>query len=136
MLRPGEQLMRNTSLLCLVLVALAPLAGCGAGDFTGQHIQELQKDCAETVRCMSGSIVGENSDTMTNCVEKSGKSLDEADESVQQEFVNTVARCNLLQQCDYVSCTQSDPNAGYAGMHREDIMNFCTQYVACQIAMG
>jgi hypothetical protein len=123
--------------LCSLAVTVLCFAGCGSSaDFTNSHVFELQKDCTETLRCKSGSIEFASSDDMTNCVSSAGRKLENAGDEKQNTFLETVARCQQLQVCDYLSCTQSDPNMGYAGAHQDAINYDCTQQIACKIAMG
>jgi hypothetical protein len=105
--------------------------GCTAADFTAAHFDELQKDCTETQRCNSG---GANSDELQKCIDEGGAELQNASPARQQEFVDTVNRCATLTFCDYLGCTQADPNTGYAALHRQDIINECQQTVGCRVA--
>jgi hypothetical protein len=128
--------MPKTTLLLPIVAALCALSGCGNGDFTGAHFEELQKDCTEKLRCVSGSQEHADVDQMQKCVDVAGQELGKASGGVQQEFVDTVARCALLQVCDYVSCSQTDPNTGYAQLHRPDIVTQCMEIVGCQVTNG
>jgi len=116
---------RGTVGLWLLLGA----AACGSGKFSEDFAQEIQKDCLETLSCVSNSSIG-------NCISKTGSTADKWTTDRQQEYVDTVARCEIKNGCDYVTCTTSNPNAGYAGAHQPQITYECQQRVGCKISSG
>jgi hypothetical protein len=118
------------------LVVMAALCACKKeGDFSAGHFNEIQKDCSESLICMSPGMIAANQ-ALQDCIEDGGDMLDSASERGQTVFIETVNRCATLQQCDYLSCTKSNPNSGYAALHQAQISADCMQQVACQIAQG
>jgi hypothetical protein len=115
-----------------VIALMIALAGaCNTVDFTAAHFSELEKDCTETERCNSG---GTNPDELQKCIDEGGATLQKQSQARQQTFVDTVNRCATLTFCDYLGCTQSDPNSGYAMAHQQDIIYECQQTVGCRVA--
>jgi hypothetical protein len=118
------------------MVMLSLLCGCQQGEFAAMHTSELQKDCTETLRCGSGALQSTTANALEECVAAGGDQLDQAGAPRQQLFIDTVNRCGQLQICDYLSCTTSDPNSGWAAMHKELIAYDCQQAIGCRIAGG
>jgi hypothetical protein len=113
------------------------LCACGTDtEFASNHFNELQKDCGETLACNSGSLMIAASDALQQCVDQAGDMLSAASESKQGAFLDTVNRCAMLQVCDYLSCTRTNPNVGYAQIHQQQIQYDCTQTIACRISAG
>jgi hypothetical protein len=112
-----------------LMIGLA--CACNTVDFTAAHFSELEKDCFETQRCNSG---GANADELQKCIDEGGAKLQKSSTLRQQTFVDAVNRCVTLTFCDYLGCTQSDPNTGYAAAHRQQIINDCQQTIGCRIA--
>jgi hypothetical protein len=119
-----------------VVVMLALLCGCKQSEFGQMHYSELEKDCMETLACNSGGLATATQDTVQECVHASADKLDETSVDRQQLFLDTVSRCNRLQVCDYLSCTTSDPNSGWAAMNAQLIAYDCQQAIGCRIAAG
>ncbi|HEX4354833.1 MAG TPA: hypothetical protein VHZ95_18005, partial [Polyangiales bacterium] len=62
-----------------LLVVIALLGGCKQSEFAEGHLNELQKDCTESLNCSAGGGLGVTSaDTVTDCVHMAGDELDEA----------------------------------------------------------
>jgi len=131
-------MIRTNTLLSLLVVmtGLGLATACGKNDFTDAHVNELRKDCTETLACKSGGIEFLASDAAQKCVDAAGAELGDSSDARQQSFIDGVARCSQLQACDYLGCTQADPSVGYASMHGQQIMNECTQTIGCHIASG
>jgi hypothetical protein len=129
-------MMPTKAVVSQVLVMLVFVCACKKNDFTDAHITELQKDCNETLRCTSGALQSASSDLLDDCVHSAGDRLDSAGEAAQQEFLDTVGRCQLQQICDYVSCTQANPMTGFAAANQALINYDCQQIVACRISMN
>jgi hypothetical protein len=119
-----------------VVVMLALLCGCKQSQFGQAHFEELQKDCTETLACGSGALQGTAANAIQDCVHESSDKLDQTSVDRQQLFLDTVARCGQLQVCDYLSCTASDPNSGWAAAHAQLIAYDCQQSIGCRIAGG
>ena len=119
------------------IAAATVLCACTQGsEFASNHFSELQKDCSESLACNSGALQFASGDATQDCIQAAGDRLDEAGEGTQNEFLNTVYRCAMLQVCDYFSCTRSNPNTGYAALHAQQIQYDCTQTIACRISAG
>jgi hypothetical protein len=104
-------------------------AACGSGKFSDDFAEEIQKDCVESQSCVSRTNI-------TECITKTGSTTDKWTTAKQQEYVDTVVRCEIKNGCDYVNCTASDPLSGYAGAHQPQIAYECQQRVGCKIASG
>ncbi|HEY2736282.1 MAG TPA: hypothetical protein VGI70_19925 [Polyangiales bacterium] len=127
--------MNRLSRASQLLVMIALLSGCKPSEFGQAHLNELTKDCTESLNCSAGGGLAASSGvTITDCVHAAGDRLDEAGEAAQQRFLDTVDRCESFQLCDYLSCTMNDPNSGWAGTHQPLITYDCQQIVACDIA--
>lgn len=111
------------------LWVLLASAACGSGNFSDDFAQEIQKDCTESSNCAQKSNVGD-------CVNKTASTTDKWTTDKQQEYVDTVARCQAKSGCDYVTCTTSNPLAGYAGSHQAQITYECQQRIGCKLASG
>jgi hypothetical protein len=123
--------MRPYPLLCLWI-----LAGCASSDFETTHLNELQTDCTETLVCVSSGALSSTDPSINTCVHASASALEAAPETTQQSFLSTVERCTGQSQCQYVSCTQNDPNSGYAATRQPGIQYDCQQRIGCKIAGG
>jgi hypothetical protein len=120
----------KTSWVGLSLLALA----CGGGGgFSDEHSNEILQDCSQTTTCMQPGAV---QTMIESCVARQNKMLDSASENQQQTFLDDNARCNQLAGCMYVTCTQSDPNSGWAGMHQDLLTYECQQQSLCHMADG
>jgi len=113
----------------LSLWILLGAAACGSGTFSEDFAQEIRKDCVESQSCVSKANVGD-------CITKTASTTDKWSTDRQQRYVDTVVRCETKNGCDYVTCTTSDPNAGYAGAHKAQIVYECQQKIGCRIASG
>jgi hypothetical protein len=118
------------------MVMFSLLCGCKSSEFAAMHSSELQKDCSETLRCGSGALQSTTANALEDCVNAAGDQLDAAGAPRQQLFIDTVNRCGQLQICDYLSCTASDPNSGWAAMNQNLIVHDCQQAIGCRIAGG
>jgi hypothetical protein len=126
----------KTSLSQLVVMAGFLCACTQQAAFSDSVYNELMKDCTETLRCKSDQLQFAAAEEIEKCIEQTGDMLNGASDNQQSMFMNKVTRCMQLQVCDYTSCTESDPTAGYAGAHQAQINYECMQTIACRIAAG
>jgi hypothetical protein len=104
-------------------------AACGGGNFSDDFASEIQKDCTESLGCWQKPNVGD-------CVTKTAGATDRWSTDKQQAYVDTIVRCEGKRGCEYVTCTTSNPLAGYAGTHQAQITYQCQQTVGCKLAGG
>jgi hypothetical protein len=110
-------------------MSLLALGACATSKFSEDFSSEIQRDCLETVACNLTA-------SFESCVNNTGSSLDNASVSKQQFFVDAVYRCQGAARCDYVTCTQSTANTGWAATHLTEVSHDCRERLACKIAGG
>lgn len=124
--------MHGQRLITLAAFAWFGLAGCRTGQFREDFAPEIQKDCVETINCNSHGG-GFNNDLVSSCVTRIGDDVGAAPVEVQQEFVDTVGRCQELFGCNYTSCAFQNVSSGYSASHLMQITYDCQQQSMCRI---
>jgi hypothetical protein len=125
--------MDGQRLIRLAALAMFGVVGCKSGEFRDDFAPEIQKDCVETVSCAAHGA-GFDSSLISACVTRIGNEVGGANISAQQEFIDTVSRCQDLFACNYTTCAFQNVVSGYAATHLQQITYDCQQTVDCRIA--
>ena len=120
---------RLISLAALVFVMFG-FAGCKSGQFASDFAPEIEKDCYESVVCATKTV---DTAKISVCVNKSGTDLSAAPVTVQQEFIDTVSRCQELLGCPYFNCA-SLSSTGYSVAHAQQIAKDCQETIQCRVS--
>ena len=125
------------------LCALVVL-GCGGDDgnvardpssWAGMHVEQIRKDCAETVQCMNqrGDPLLDN--PVDNCIESTARLLESMPDK-QDEFISNHSRCAQFVVCDYLECAITDATSSYGETQINAVTHDCTAEVDCLTAAG
>ena len=129
-----------------VISGLFVLVAVGCGDdsgnvaldpnsWSGMHVNEIQKDCTETVQCMNQMGQPLIDDPVNSCVEATAKLLESSTDK-QAEFVSNNSRCAQFVVCQYLDCVITDATSTYGDMQQALIAQDCSAEVECQTVMG
>jgi hypothetical protein len=125
--------MDGQRLITLAAFALFGLASCKSGQFREDFAPEIQKDCVETVSCAAHGG-GFDNEAVSACVSRIGDEVGASAVTVQQEFIDTVSRCQEMFGCSYTACAFQNVVSGYAATHLQQITYDCQQRTDCRIA--
>lgn len=122
--------MNDQRLITLAAAAMMfGFAGCKSGQFASDFAPEIEKDCYETVVCLTKVV---DSAKISACINKVGENLGAAAVSAQQEFIDTVSRCQEQAGCAYTNCASS-ASTGFSVSHGQWIAKDCQEKVACEM---
>jgi hypothetical protein len=126
-------------------LVLCALWACGGDDgggaaldpdtWSGMHVNQIQKDCNETVQCMNQRGEPLVEDPINNCVKATAKLL-ESDMVKRDQFISNNQRCAQFVVCQYYDCAITDATSSYGQSQLASVMHDCGAEVECLQLLG